>query len=91
MPYTRQLERTPFTRSVKEIVENINGAGDLTYVVCMIMWGLWKKNGASFTYWGTLRSSVEEAVSDFRDRHISVLNPDGYEAKKLKENGDVYL
>ena len=90
MPYIPKEERKILNPHINAIADLIGPPGHLTYVICVLMWRLWKRSGPSFTNWGLLRFAVEEAVSDFRDRHVSWLDGQGYERQKMLENGDVY-
>ena len=87
MPYIDQKKRHELDPWISHLAPLVEAPGDLTYVICRLMWKLWQHNmwRASFTTWTMLRSAVEEAVSDFRHHII-----EDYEANKMEENGDVY-
>ena len=87
MPYIKKEKRAELDSWINMIWPLIAEPGDLTYVICRLMWRLWQTDqwGRNFTTWTMLRSAVEEAVSDFWKR---IIEP--YEEKQMMENGDVY-
>ena len=89
MPYICKEERFLFDSDIHSIASKLTNPGQLTYIICKLLWGVWDTH-RSFKDWCKLRAAVEEAVSDFRERHISVQSPEGYEYGKLLENGDIY-
>lgn len=92
MPYIPKTERSNLDPLIERLAPRIHKPGELTYVICRLLWYLWRKDygiNMNFTGWCWMRAAVEEAVADFRDRHIDVRHG-GYEAVQLAKNGDVY-
>ncbi len=87
MPYITQKERAtfePMLANLKDRIGNFTSKGELTYLFYCLALEYIKKHGESYTNISNTISSLNDAGEEIRRK---VLN--GYEDKKIIENGDV--
>ena len=84
MPYIKDEDKTKFEHLPK-IAENIETAGEMNYVITMLVRDYIKRKGLCYQ---TLNDAVGALEGCKFELYRRVLAP--YEDQKIEENGDVY-
>lgn len=86
MPYIERHRRQNYEPYLSELKENMRWnekKGDLTYLVYSLALSSFYRN-KSYTTISNAISSLIDAAEEIRRRHLN-----GYEDKKIQENGDI--
>jgi hypothetical protein len=92
MPYIKQASRDIYDKEIAELVEKLTdygantppNVGHLNYVISKLVWGIFEKNGPSYTLGNNMIGALECVKQEFYRRQLA-----SYEDLKIVENGDI--
>lgn len=92
MPYIKKEERYVYDPQIDVLIEKLTNygantpptVGHVNYVISKLVWGIFRKNGPSYTLGNNLVGVLECVKQEFYRRPLSE-----YEEDKIKENGDL--
>ncbi len=85
MPYIEPPARGKFTEALRTLSANIEGPGELNYVVSMLVDAYVRARGERYSTFNEAVGVLESAKLELYRRRVAV-----YEDRKIEENGDVY-
>lgn len=92
MPYIEKKDREIYDPQIDALIDQLthfgaNSAptvGHVNYIISKLIWGIFRKNGPSYTGGNNLIGVLECVKQEFYRRQLAE-----YEDKKIKENGDI--
>lgn len=92
MPYIKKDEREVYDPQIDALIEQLTHFGEnrapvvghVNYVISKLIWGIFEKNGPSYTLGNNLMGVLECVKQEYYRRQLAP-----YEDEKSVENGDL--